>query len=259
MKKEKGKEKEGLHIDNSLVVMSPKKFTPESIKQSYDYLDNLPTGGYIWEFMRRNANYINFRHRHMDINDKSNIPPASENEKKQINDEYRKNYWPMPLLSPGQKASKGLFSHINFSSPVVINLGITTDNVDQIFQNYRGQKSALMALIDISTHLSADELLASIKPAIVFWRKKLGLPKARKAKTPKKKMKNFLINNGSIWKSYLIVYDLHEAGLEFKEISNLLSKIDSTYGDDNTVRRHYKAAKKLINDGYKEYLQNLLK
>jgi hypothetical protein len=110
----------------------------------------------------------------------------------------------------------------------------------------------VMALFDISSPCSVDELILPVRKALVNWKRELQFRK-RKAKTTKKE--DELVGSQSVWKSYLIVYDLKEQhGYEFADIIKCLSKIHDSYSDLNTTRSRYKQAYLLVNGGYKNLI-----
>ena len=113
--------------------------------------------------------------------------------------------------------------------------------------------NVVMALIDISAPESIKNFLSTIRTELLFWRKRLKLPKVKDAKVSKIK-NNELIKKAKIWKSYLMVYDLLNNGIKPAEATDILSKYDDKYSEMNTVIRHNERAKALINGGYKKYL-----
>jgi hypothetical protein len=124
--------------------------------------------------------------------------------------------------------------------------------IDILYQ-HQAMKNIVMALIDISAPENIDDILKSLKKQILFWKKTLKIQSKRSAKTPKKRS-NKLLENASIWKSYLIIYDLVCAGKSYNTISDVLSLLDNFYSDVKNIENHYKNALALINGGYREYM-----
>ncbi len=238
----------------------------------YDYLDRISLLGWMWEFARRSKDFKDYYRNFEPIKAKGNYAQlmlfASENGPIGV--------FALDCKDPSEKWSDKDDITYNFAcgltkcTPVIIfNLdeydrGFNIQKKQQFINNipyplrevsrHLGDKNIVMALIDISSGQSIDEILQTIKPRLVSWRKEFKLPKKRSAKTPKKN-KNELIKKAKIWKSYLIVYDLIKAGMLHKDASDKLSLHDEeTYSSEKTIERHYKAAEKLINGGYREYL-----
>jgi hypothetical protein len=151
---------------------------------------------------------------------------------------------------------------------------ITSDegayNILNSYLVHRNQDTTLYMSIDLSSHLNIEQITDKIRKEIVDKKKELGIEEIRLPKTPKsdknedknKKVVNYILGTDApIWKSYLIVYDLIREGMSNKEAGTSLSTYDDSkaaaadiYGAEKTIERHYKAAEKMINGGYKKYL-----
>lgn len=276
----------------------------------YDYVDDMPVEGWIWEFARRSKEYKQYwgKYKHLVTLEKMDLLTLLEAEEKESpfganfmfwdptdkwSDEYKDFFFAKGASKCSPVEVINLMWCAIHDSKKITELRISKGkthkitsmpNIEKIrhadihssydeegmrilsyYPYYYGSlhplqrlipklknENYLMALIDISAPASIDDILKTLRPQLAQWRKKLNLPKIRDAKTSKGK--NRLIKNARIWKSYLIVYDLIGEGMSYEAASNLLSGYDEDYGSEKTIGRHYKAAEKMINGGYKKYL-----
>ena len=125
--------------------------------------------------------------------------------------------------------------------------------LDAVVQ-HQGKKNIIMALVDISAH-DLESIIDRLRSELFLWRNTLELPKGKAPKKPKRK-ENSLIGKTSIWKSYIIIFDLiNSHGLKYTQVSDILAKYDAdTYGSEKNVENHYKQAIELIEGGYKKFL-----
>ncbi|HAX98331.1 MAG TPA: hypothetical protein DCY12_05465 [Candidatus Atribacteria bacterium] len=232
----------------------------------YEYMDGMPLTGWIWEFKRRekingglqNDEEEKFEEEFSSLGGGEWLVKPSFCLKKDYNvpwDDSKDR-----VLGGVSKLNPLKIIHLKYGEKIQTDKEIDTmdsKNPLVILVNHmsHGNKEGLiMALIDISAPTSIDNILESLKKQLIEWRHTLKLPKTKNAKTPKKN-KNSLIKDGPIWKSYLIVYDLIKEGMSFKEAGDLLSGYgDDIYFSEKNIERHYKAAEKMINGGYKKYL-----
>jgi len=295
-----------------------KEKKPEFNLAGYDYMDDMPMEGWIWEFVRRNKHYQEYWDWICLTKDLLNGNETLPDEDRMWG-KYWEHFGPINLAPPNRRwpQTYGLLSSHPKRTKLVpvraVNLGIgvgidkqyaefTTaphpsirkkvkgnitsysiptnyPPVDQgtlgtktgevvhvishpliqhpidLLWEFQNQENMIMALIDISSPRSVDHILEELKKALLGWRKRLKLPKTRAPKTPQKNKDNSLLVKAPIWKSYLIVYDLIQKSMSYKDASNFLSRYDAdTYGSEKMIERHYKAAIKMINGGYKKYL-----
>lgn len=227
-------------IDHQVILPNPAD--PKKFLSNYNYLDDLSTAGLIWEFIRRDKKYEDFLWKHQNMNGKN---------RDQLMMEYRQNFSPMPLLSSSTRANKKLFTD-KFYAPIALNLGTATEAVLNLIPRLiiEGNGNILMLLIDLTVPQNIDDLLKKIEREVRS--RKKGLKFTRKGKVSEK---------GPIWKWYIIIYDLREVyKKKIKEISDFLSATDEQFTDEQKVRRYYREAKKLIDEGgYKLFLPFLSK
>jgi hypothetical protein len=242
----------------------------------YDYMDDMPIEGWIWEFIRRSEKYkiaYNLRREKYGKHEKSDDFAECL---RQYEDSFFKSHSIKPYYSEDYKekwspGKRFIYSGVSKVHPLkVMNLKYGTNTKKELLDEneaffndplivltghtaHSNTENIVMALIDISTPQSVDEILKSLKQELLLWRKALKLSKTRSAKTPRKKA-NKLIKNARIWKSYLIVYDLVDSGKSLEGVSDVLSLSDEFYSDVKNVENHYKNALALLNGGYRKYL-----
>jgi hypothetical protein len=302
------------------------KFDPSE----YDYMDDMPLEGWIWEFVRRSDYYKEFHPKVSKLQGSSKKKDIAE--VTALFKEFLDIHFPlMPLYPPDCKWSdvklspfgyhphktklfplkvvnlgigygvdrkygepisqlhpkitvkreeknkrtvyivddyksieySGLFKTKDGKSPVVIDIPEIEHPVEMLRKNI-GKVHMVMALIDISSPKSINDLLKSLKRELVYWRKTLKLPKTIAAKTSKKK-KDLLSENSIIWKDYLMIYDLNlqnnDDGLKKNDYSRIAKTLYPNepngypdYSATKRVRKAHKTVTDLINDKYKDYL-----
>lgn len=121
--------------------------------------------------------------------------------------------------------------------------GNVVDILDNLFHviddngEYRFSDTLLLA---INLNRNKDEILSDLNSLLKIHKKR---------KTGNQRIKK--------WKYYLIVYDLHDKGLDYPEIADKLSWIypdKKNLVDEKNIENYYKNALKLINGDYKKYL-----
>lgn len=116
-----------------------------------------------------------------------------------------------------------------------------------------GKEEIIMAIINIKAN---DSVIRSLLESdLDYWRKKLNISRTREAKKPKKKS-TLLNRNASLWKDYLIVYDLYAECGDCKAVANILLVYDNdkvVYSEKN-IENYQKKAEELIDGKYKTLL-----
>lgn len=241
----------------------------------YEYMDDMPIEGWIWEFIRRSEEYkIAYNARREKYGKYEKFKDFAEL-LEQCEDSFFKSHSIKPYYSEDYKekwspGKRFIYSGVSKIHPLkVMNLKYGTNTKKELLDKneaffndplivltghtaHSNTENIVMALIDISTPQSVDEILQSLKKELLIWRKALKLS-TRSAKTMKKNT-NKLIKNALIWKSYLIVYDLIAPGKSLEEVSEVLSLSDDFYSDVKNVENHYKSALALISGGYRKYM-----
>ncbi len=219
---------------------------PEDFIATYDYLDDMPLAGWIWEFMRRDKEYQKFFERHHDA-----LNSETSEYKKMVMKAYRLNFSPMPIQSPSVKASSRIFTD-KFYLPIAMSLGTATDNNSGLLELIlrfisEANNNILMLFLDISAPQPIDDLIAQIKSEIMVRKKKV---------SQKRKGKRSGAKGGQVWKWYLIMFDLCEQFKKTpKEIADFFINTEfDAWKEVPNIRRCIKSGKKLINGGYKAFL-----
>ena len=133
---------------------------------------------------------------------------------------------------------------------------------------HRDKKTTLYMSIDLSAPFNLDQLTDIIRKKIAGKKKELGIQETKSPKKLKSRQKkdddangdeewrDIMGKNVPIWKSYLVIYDLHKQGLSYDQIRILLciKHADKRYYSEKTIANHFNAAKDLIYGGYKKYL-----
>lgn len=269
-------------------------------RDNYNYFDSLPLIGQLWDFIRRNEKNRAYYQKSMRAQTMSDMDAhmalLGESEFVHLRDlgfrdpdktwgESEDIFFPKPsIFHPVETYSLGKYERNILGAGKI-------DNKLMAFFEYNenslplqkaaaqmGNKNIIMALIDISAPGKAKDLAAKIEKEISAWKNKLKVKSLKKpraippkhspsaaAKLKNKPRKNNLIGNATIWKSYIIIYDLITGyphvlpkPRTLEEVSGILSKIDDFYSSLENIRNHYDEAKYLVNDGYRQYLDSFL-
>jgi hypothetical protein len=212
------------------------KFKPAD----YDYMDNMPLMGWLWEFERRSPKY------------NSDYKKLQNGEQIKYEDSLIFIIQEIDPLKKWPEVSKNMKPfHVNKICPVKV---FDLKKGEERLHKETGNDNIVIALFDLSAPESIDNMLVTLKAELLKYRDKLQLPKIRSAKTAQKN-KNKLIGSAKIWKSYLIVFDLVKTeGMSYKKASDILANIDEQYGTDRNIERHFKKAVALINGDYLQYI-----
>lgn len=130
---------------------------------------------------------------------------------------------------------------------------LSEDHPLDIAETQLGNPQVIMALIDISSPCSIDELVEPVRKALIDWRRALGINK-RKAK--KQRLPSDPTVTHSTWKQYLFIFDTkHRLRKSFAEIARRLAKVDDVWSDPSNIKHHYDKAALFINGGYKDLVR----
>lgn len=244
-------------------------------RADYDYMDDMPLEGWIWEIIRRSETYNReYEKLEKTVKSKKGIAEAlgifqEEAEKMGIDIPYRfhfeKNF---------KKANQDYFLNIELNeldatiaipkpqckyinlderisikgtSPVIVipHEGLIKDSsegvLDEDLLNYLAVSTPEDTIyVGISRSAKVEDIEKHLLPLLRKYLKS-AKPRIRDDK----------------WKYYLICYDLRNQGLSYKEIADILS---NDYPDnenlfaERNIENYYSAALKLIQSDYKEYL-----
>jgi len=162
---------------------------------------------------------------------------------------------PHPLIKKEKKGSSKVYYTVDYppiEGDSLDDYHYETDHPLELLLRNQGKKNILMVLIDLATPRSVDELLKKLRFQLLGGRKALKLSVTRSPKTNQQK-KNTLLKKAKIWKSYLMVYDLVNAG-SYHDASDILSQYDEFYSELKNIENHYKGALAMINGGYKKFI-----
>lgn len=234
------------------------KVISEICLDDYDYLKQLKTEGFLWEFIRRNELYKKLYESYS--SKYADFPKLSQDrDYLKLISQFSKFYLRYPI-DPSNQANH--FKNNELKSSFIFNNAadrICWDDDEErpvFLYNIRETGKKLILLIDITKSVKAirrafDEV---IKYAVIDYnvRKRYLSNKRSQSQAAKRK-------RVEDWANYIKTYDLINEGRKPKEIARLLLPVEKNNGPDYPASKkisiYYKKGKELIEGGYKDFLQ----
>lgn len=235
--------------------------------ESYDYLDRIDLVGWAWEFIRRQKNdedevqflgiYIPRDTRATSISAPNQTPHV-----KSATIGRMKHRVKPGVIRPSSSSScavdgMGIIPDAELVSPPeyaakyrrIYEIGSirgTDKGPEDMLHNETGNPFVVMFLVDVSG--KEEEVQAQFDRHFKAWRREF------------KRLFSTFYRRKRDWKTHLMVYDLKETHRKsFEEIAQILFPLESNdYADGypvtKKVRKHYKAAERLIAGEFKRYI-----
>lgn len=241
------------------------KFDPAN----YAYMDNpdMTLDGWLWEFERRSEAYKKAYKKLFDKSDfdcdgllfleSCHFDPSKKWSEVDRVSSYLSKAHPVEVINlkwghaiPSNDSDPFMFKDTRFelkNGKVTITYSSRHSHPLDTLRHEIGKESIAMALINLDANKA--DILRIVEDKLDEWKKALKIAPKRAAKITEGK---------SIWKSYLMVYDMKNENdkLLFREIGSKLYDCfhHARYENDRNVENYYKQAAALIDGGYKTLL-----